>query len=73
MNMKLLEVVTPQPIYHGCSTWKKFWEGKFTPVNKKTLGHRNVGKHSDIKDGDNYITLDISLYFGSLDKVKITS
>ena len=27
----------------------------------------------DIKDGKKYITLDISLYFGSLDKMKITS
>ena len=24
MNMKLLEVVTPPSIYHGCSTWKTF-------------------------------------------------
>ena len=30
MNMKLLSVVTPPSIYHGCSTWKMFWEEKFT-------------------------------------------
>ena len=28
--MKLLEVVTPLSIYHGCSTRKMFWEEKFT-------------------------------------------
>ena len=30
MNMKLLAVLTPPYIYHGCSTWKAFWEGNFT-------------------------------------------
>ena len=30
-------------------------------------------KHRGIKDSDKYITLDISLKFGSLDKMKITS
>ena len=28
--MKFLAVVTPPSIYHGCSAWKTFWEGKFT-------------------------------------------
>ena len=28
--MKILAVVTPPYIYHGCSTWKTFWEEKFT-------------------------------------------
>ena len=28
--MKLLAVVTPPSIYHGCSTRKTFWEEKFT-------------------------------------------
>ena len=28
--MKLLAVVTPPSIYHGCSTQKTFWEEKFT-------------------------------------------
>ena len=38
MNMKLLAVVTPPFIYHGCSTHKTFWEGKFTGQEKLTLG-----------------------------------
>ena len=52
MNMKLLEVVTPPSIYHGCSTRKKLWEEKFTgeekffsAVNVKICGRRNVRKH----------------------------
>ena len=28
--MKFLVVVRPPSIYHGCSTWKTFWEEKFT-------------------------------------------
>ena len=78
MNMKLLEFVAPLFIYHGCYTRKTFWKGKitpggFTPVNMKNCGHRNVKKHRDINNGENYITLDILLKFGSLDKMKITS
>ena len=34
---------------------------------------RNVRKHKDIKGSDKYVTLDISLKFESLDKIKITS
>ena len=30
MNMKLLSVVTPPSIYHGCSTWKALWDKRFT-------------------------------------------
>ena len=71
--MKLLAVVTPPPIYHGCSTWKTLWEETFTPVNMKNSGRHNVRKNRDIMDGRKYITLDISLDFGSLDKIKITS
>ena len=37
MNMKLLEFVTPSSIYHGCSTWKMFWEDDFTGEEKFTL------------------------------------
>ena len=65
--MKLLAVVTPPSIYHGCSTWKTFWEGKFTDkenfflaVNMKNCGRRNVRKHKEIKGSDKYLTLDIS-------------
>ena len=78
MNMKLLSVVTPPSIYHGCSTRKTFWEEKFTlgefsAVNMKNCGCRNVRKHTEIKGSDKYFTLDILLKFYSLDKMKITS
>ena len=80
INMKLLEVVTSSSIYHGCSTRKTFWEEKFTDkeyfflsVNMKNCGHQNVSKHREIKVSDKYFTLDISLKFDSLDKMKITS
>ena len=72
MNMKLLAVVTPQYIYHGCSTQKMFWDENFTPANMKNCGCCNVRKYREIKDGDKYITLEISLDFVSLDKIKIT-
>ena len=71
MNMKLLEVVTSPSIYNGCSTWKTFWEAKFTvegnftlgefsAVNMKCFGRRNVRKHREIRSSDKYSTLDIS-------------
>ena len=79
MNMKLLEVVTPPSIYYGCSACKTLWEEKFTgeekffsAVNMKNCGHRNVRKHRYIKVSDKYVTLDTSLKFGNLDKIKIT-
>ena len=57
-----------------------FWEEKFTgkeifflAVNNKNCGCRTVRKHKDIKGSDKYFTLDISLKFDSLDKMKITS
>ena len=34
---------------------------------------RNVRKHRDIKGSDKYVTLDISLKFDSLEKMRITS
>ena len=80
MNMNFLTVVLPLSIYHGCSTRRTFWEGKFTgeeklfsAVNMKNCGNRNVRKHKDIKGSDKYVTLDISLKFYSLDNMKITS
>ena len=80
MNMKLLSVVTPPSIYHGCSTRKTFWEGKFTgkenvfvAVNMKNCGRLNVRKHKEIRGSDKYATLEISLKFDSLYKIKITS
>ena len=77
--MKLLAFVTPPSIYHGCSTWKTFWEGKFTgkedlflAMKMKNGGRRRVRKHKEIRGSDKYITLDISSNFDSLDKIKIT-
>ena len=77
MKMKLLEVVTPPSIYHGCSTPKKLWEEKFTgeeklfsAVNMKNCGCRNVRKHREIRGSDKYVTLDISSKFDNLDKMK---
>ena len=71
--MKLPEVVTLLYIYHGWSTQKRFWEERFTTMNMKHCGCRNVRKHREIKDGDKYTTLDIYLDFDSLDKMKIIS
>ena len=38
----------------------------------KKFGRRNFKKHRDIKGSDNYIILNISLKFGTLDKMRIT-
>ena len=80
INMKILSVFTPPYSYHCCSTRKTFWEEKFTgeeklfwAINMKNCGRRNVRKHKDKMGSDNYVTLDISLTFDSLDKMKITS
>ena len=73
MNMKLLAVITLLSIYHGCSTRKMFWEKKYTLLNMESCDCHNIRKHRNIKDGENYITLDISLDFSSLDKMKIKS
>ena len=78
--MKFLVVVTPPSIYYGCSTWKKFWEEKFTgkkaffqSMNMKLFGRRKVRKHKEIKGSDKILTLDISAKFDSLNKMKTTS
>ena len=80
MNMNILEVVAPPSIYHCCSTQKTFWEGKctgdeklFSAANVKNCVRRNVRKHREIKGSDKYVTLDISLKFDNMDKMKITS
>ena len=80
INMKLLAVVEPPYIYHGCYTRKMFWEEMFTgkeivflAVNMKNCGRQNVRKHKEIKVSDKYVTWDISSKFDSLDKMKITS
>ena len=78
--MKLLEVVIPPSIYHGCYTGKTFWEENFTgqenlflAVNMKNCGRRNIRKHKDINFSDKYVIVDISSKFDSLEKMKITS
>ena len=84
MNMKLLAVVTPTYIYHGCSTRKTFWEEKFTgeekftlggfsALNMKSCGCCNVRKYREIKGSDEYVTLEILLKFDSMDNMRITS
>ena len=85
--MKFLVVVTPPSIYHGCSTWKTFWEEKFIgkkqdlfeSVNMGNCGQRNVRKHEEIKDSDERVTLNmneilkISEKFDDMDKMETTS
>ena len=84
MNMKLLAVVTPPSIYHGCSTQKTFWEenftgeenltlGEFSDVNMKYCGRCNVRKHREIQGSDKYVTLHILLKFDSMNKTRIIS
>ena len=62
--MKFLAVVTTLSIYRGCSSRKKFWEGKFAgkedlflSVNMKICGCRNVRKHKEIRGSDKYAIL----------------
>ena len=78
--MKFLVVVTPPYIYHGCSTWKTFWEEKFTgkqdlfeSVNMKNCGGSKVRKHKEIKVSDKCVTLNISEKFDSLNNMETTS
>ena len=78
--MKFLVVVTPPSIYHGCSTWKTFWEENFTgkedlflSVNMKNCGCFKVRKHKEIKGSDKIVNLEISSKFDSLNKMKTTS
>ena len=78
--MRFLDVVAPPSIYHGCSTRKMFWEGKFTgkkylfqSVNMKNCGRRKVRKHKEIKGSEKIVTLDVSEKFDSLNKIETTS
>ena len=86
INMNFLVVVTPPSIYHGCSTRKTFWEGKFTgnqdlfeSVKMKNCGPRKVRKDKEIKGSDKCITLNIyeilniSEKFDSLKKMETKS
>ena len=58
--MNLIAIVTPQSIYHGCSTQKKFREEKFKPMSMKhcvvvTLG--NTGKSRMMRIASPWISL----------------
>ena len=84
--MKFLVVVTPQSIYHGCSTRKTFWEENFTCkkqdlfdyLNMRNCGQRNIRKHKEIKGSDKCVTLNIyeilniSEKFDDLNKMETT-
>ena len=78
--MKVLAIVTPPSIYHGCSAWKTFLEEKFTgkenlflAVDMKNCGRHNVSKQKENRGSDKYVTLDISSKFDNLDKMKTKS
>ena len=86
INMKFLVVVTPPSIYNGCSTWKTFWEERFTgkqdlfdSVSMKNGGRRKVRKQKEIKGSDKCVTLNIyeilniSEKFDDLNKMETTS
>ena len=80
MNTNILSVVTPPPIYHGCFNRKIAWEENFTgeemlfsAMHMKNCGRHTVSKHKDIKGSGNHVTLDISIKFDNLNKMKITS
>ena len=45
----------------------------FSAVKMKNFSRHNVRKYRDIKGSDKYVTLDISLKFDSLDKMRIKS
>ena len=47
--------------------------GKFHTGEHEKFGRRSVREHRGIKNGEKYITLDISLNFGGMEKMKITS
>ena len=69
------------PIFHSYSssvsdrlnTWTAFWEEKFTPVIMTSCGRRNVRKHTEIKNGEQYTDLDVYLNLYFLDKREVTS
>ena len=75
-NMDILAVVTPLYISHGCYTRKTLWEeiltlGEFIAMNMKNCARCNIRKNREIKNSDKYGTLDISLKFVSMDKMRI--
>ena len=71
--MKLLEVETPPYIYHVLSTRKALWEENFTLVTMTSYRRLNVRKHGEIKNGEQYIAMDIYLNLDCMDKIEVTS
>ena len=72
--MEFLEAVTPPTaIYYGFPTTKAFWEENFTAANMTSCVRRNVGKLREIKNGGNYIVLDISYNIDSMENRYVTS
>ena len=52
---KLLSVVEPPYIYLVLSTWKTFWEEKFTPANMRIYNKNfRLGTHTRIIPGGIY-------------------
>ena len=50
-----------------------FWGEKFTPVNMTSCGRRNIWKHKEIKNGEQYIVLDISSKLHFMDRREFNS
>ena len=51
----------------------KFHAWRVLSCEHENFSRRNVRKHREIKSSDKYVTLDVSLKFDSLDKMRITS
>ena len=66
--MKFLAGIKPPYIYHSCLNRKELLEEKFSTVHMTSCGILNVKKRREIKNGDKYIALDISLELDCLDK-----
>ena len=66
-------VLQTSRIIHNLSNDVFISNNIITTVNMKNCGRRNVSKHREIKGSDKYVTLEISLKFDSLYKMKITS
>ena len=48
------------------------WEEYFTPASMKICGRRNVSKHREIKNGEQYIVLDVYSKLDFKDKREVT-
>ena len=60
-NIKLLAVANPLPIYRGFYDQEKSWEENYTQVNMKHCCSCNISKYREIKNGEQYVVLEISL------------